>query len=260
VSAAGPGALVGRSALITGAARGQGEAEARTFVAEGASVVLADVLDDEGRALADELGPAARYVHCDVTCEQGWASAVELTVTAFGGLDILVNNAGVLRVCPIENEEVAAVESVFRVNLLGPLLGIRASVSAMRSRGGGSIVNISSLAGMQGLNGYGAYSASKWGLRGLTKSAALEFAADRIRVNSVHPGAIDTRMINPNPQPGETLSAAVPLQRAGTSDEVAQLVLFLASEASSYITGGEFVIDGGALAGRSEPARAAALS
>ena len=236
------GKLDGKVAIITGGARGQGEAEARLFVEEGASVVVADVLDEPGAQLAEELGDAARFVHLDVTDEGGWTDVVDLATTTYGRLDILVNNAAIHHIVRLEDETLADFERILRVNLVGPFLGMRACAAALRSSGAASIVNISSTAGLLGYAGHGAYGASKWGVRGMSKTAAVELGPE-IRVNSVHPGPIKTDML-----PGGRTDADfayLPLQRAGEPREVAQLVCFLASDASSYITGGEFTIDGG---------------
>ncbi|NBE55822.1 SDR family NAD(P)-dependent oxidoreductase [Streptomyces boluensis] len=239
--------LAGKVALVTGAARGMGEAEARLFVACGAKVVLTDVREDEGRAVAAALGPDALFVRHDVTAPESWESAVATAVDAFGKLDVLVNNAALYSTSPIEDEDPARFEALLRVDLVGPFLGIRAAAKALRASGGGSIVNISSTAGLQGMWGHGAYGAAKWGLRGLTKTAALELGPDGIRVNSVHPGAIDTAMtahIGTKDHPG------APLGRVGEPEEVARLVAFLACDDSSYLSGAELAVDGGASAGR----------
>jgi 3alpha(or 20beta)-hydroxysteroid dehydrogenase len=241
------GRLDGKVALITGAARGQGAAEARLFVAEGAKVLLTDLLDDDGRALADELGDAARYRHHDVSSPDDWAAAVDEAVSAFGTLDVLVNNAGIHSVVPIEDETFERFQQIIAVNLYGTWHGMRAALPALRAAGGGSIVNISSLAGMKGFPGHGSYGASKWAVRGLTKTAAREFGHDGIRVNSVHPGAIATDLL-PEASRAEGTFGALPVGRAGQAEEVANLVLFLASDESSYITGSEHVIDGGSIA------------
>jgi 3alpha(or 20beta)-hydroxysteroid dehydrogenase len=235
----------GRVILISGGARGQGAAEARLLVAEGAKVVIGDVLDDEGAKLARELGSAATYVHHDVTSEADWARAVQ-SAEALGGLRGLVNNAGIYQPKPLLETDVELWERHIRINQLGCFLGMKAVVSAMERAGGGAIVNISSSAGLRGSPQAFAYSATKWALRGMTKSAALDLAKRNIRVNSVHPGPIETDMLKAWP-PGwrEQRLDAVPMRRTGTADEVARLVLFLLSDESGYITGAEVAIDGG---------------
>jgi 3alpha(or 20beta)-hydroxysteroid dehydrogenase len=238
--------LDGKVALITGAARGQGEAEARLFTAAGARVVVSDVLDDLGEGVATDIGADARYVHHDVREEGSWAKAVDIAVGEFGRLDVLVNNAGILKTNRIEHQTLEDFDAIVRVNLYGVFNGMRAAIAPMRAAGGGSIVNISSAAGLRGVPGYGAYGATKWAVRGMTKTAALELASDHIRVNSVHPGAVDTPMVAAsNLQRGEGKLPGAPLGRVGIPEDIANLVLFLASDASSYITGAEFAIDGG---------------
>ena len=245
------GRLDGKVALISGAARGQGEAHARRFVSEGARVVVADLLDVEGEAVAKELGDAARYVHLDVTNEDDWTAAVAATVEAFGELHVLVNNAGVLGAfTPIEKSTVEHFVKVLSINLVGAFLGIKTGAGALRASGGGSIVNISSTAGMWGVPFAADYTASKFGVRGLTKVAALELGRDGIRVNSVHPGGVLTEMVKAVGDDGESdYYRKLPAGRIGTVDDIANLVLFLASDESAYCTGTEFVIDGGMQAG-----------
>lgn len=243
--------LAGRVALVTGAAQGMGSAQARALHAAGAQVVITD-LAGEGAALAAELGPAALFVKHDVTDEKQWEEAVATAVRHFGRLDILVNNAGVYGTRPLTEERVDRFELYLRVNTIGPFLGVRAAVPALRASGAGTIINVCSTAGMTAFPGHGAYGASKWALRGLSRVAALELGPDRIRVNSVYPGAVKTPMIaHLLPQEEEDQPGPSPLQRFGEPHEVAELVLFLASDRSSYINGGEFVVDGGTLAGHS---------
>lgn len=246
--------LTGKVALITGAARGQGAAEARLFTDRGAKVVLTDLLEREGKEVAESIGDAARFVRHDVSDEADWLSAVDTALSEFGRLDVLVNNAAIYTAKPLIDQSAAEFERILRVNLVGAFLGIKAVVDPMKAAGGGSIVNISSQAGLQGLMGHGAYGASKWGLRGMTKTAALELGPLGIRVNSVHPGPIDTPMIGHlglGRGPGSF--PFLPLNRVGLPEEVADLVAFLASDASSYITGAEFAIDGGLSAGQFAP-------
>jgi 3alpha(or 20beta)-hydroxysteroid dehydrogenase len=241
--------LAGKVALITGAARGQGAAEARLFAARGARVVLTDVLEEEGRAVAAELGDAARFVRHDVTAEGDWAQSVATALAEFGGLDVLVNNAGVYRMRFLESETAEDFRSMLDINVVGAFLGIRTVVPALRERGGGVIVNVSSITGMQGTLGHSAYSASKWALRGLTRAAALELGVDGIRVNSVHPGTIDTPMHAEGAFERGGAYPLAPLNRVGEADEVAELVAFLASNAAGYLSGAEITVDGGMAAG-----------
>ncbi|WP_109782302.1 SDR family NAD(P)-dependent oxidoreductase [Streptomyces sp. CG 926] len=229
--------------VITGAGRGQGAAEARLCAAAGARVLVTDVREDEGRAVAAELGDQGLYVRHDVADPASWATVVKEAVRAFGTVSALVNNAALWRTAHVERQRLEDFEALLRVNLLGPFLGIQAVAPVLRAAGGGSIVNISSTAGLVGIPGHAAYGSTKFGLRGLTRSAALDLARDRIRVNSVHPGAIDTPMV------AEAVAGRdwshVPLGRMGRPEEVGELVLFLCSDASSYVTGGEFTVDGG---------------
>jgi 3alpha(or 20beta)-hydroxysteroid dehydrogenase len=239
--------LEGKVAIVTGAARGQGEAEARLFVAEGAKVVATDVLTDALQAVVDDLGDAGLALTHDVTRADEWRAVVDAAVEAFGGVDVLVNNAGIHWIRLLVDEDPAELERLLRVNLVGPYLGMQAVVPAMTERGGGSIVNISSVAGLQGAWGHSAYGASKWGLRGLTKTAAIELGQHGIRVNSVHPGPIDTAMLPVAPDDRMFESQAI--ARAGTADEVAAAVLYLASDDARYVTGAEVAVDGGLVAG-----------
>ncbi|MFD5508374.1 SDR family NAD(P)-dependent oxidoreductase [Streptomyces sp. NPDC127051] len=234
--------LDGKVVVITGAGRGQGAAEARLCAEAGARVVVTDVREEEGRAVASSLGDQGLYLRHDVAEADGWAAVVREAVRAFGTISALVNNAAVWRTAHVERQRPEEFEALLRVNLLGPFLGIQAVAPVLRAAGGGSIVNISSTAGLVGIPGHAAYGSTKFGLRGLTRSAALDLAGDRIRVNSVHPGAIDTPMVSA--VAGQDWSH-VPLGRMGRPEEVGELVLFLCSDASSYVTGTEFAVDGG---------------
>lgn len=241
----------GKVALISGGARGQGEAEARLLVAEGAHVVIGDVLVDDGRSVADDLGDACEFVQLDVTDPASWDSAVATATSRFGGVDVLVNNAGIAGITPIIDGDIDEYRRVIDVNQFGVYLGMRASAPGMKERGGGSIINISSIDGLIGMPFVSAYVSSKFAVRGMTKVAALELARHGIRVNSVHPGYIDTVMVR-EPMGGEfaeALAGEVPLRRLGTTSDIAELVLYLATDVSSYCTGSEFVIDGGVTAG-----------
>lgn len=237
------GRVKDKVALITGGAhaRGMGGASAKMLVEQGAKVVIGDILDEEGAALAAELGDAVRYVHLDVTSPDDWKAAVDTAVDAFGKLNVLVNNAGIVQVGPLKTLDVSKWQKVLDVNLTGPMLGIKAVIEPMIAAGGGSIINISSIEGMRGAAWVHSYVSSKWGLRGLTKSAALELASEKIRVNSIHPGFIRTPMTKHLPDDMVT----APMGRAGTPEEVATFVVFLASDESSFSTGAEYVVDGG---------------
>jgi 3alpha(or 20beta)-hydroxysteroid dehydrogenase len=235
------GRVDGKVALISGAARGMGAAHARALVGEGAKVVIGDILDEEGKALADELGEAARYAHLDVTQPDDWTAAVDTALNDFGTLNVLVNNAGIVALGQLGKFDLAKWQRVIDVNLTGTFLGIQAAVEPMKAAGGGSIINVSSIEGLRGAVMVHPYVASKWAVRGLSKSAALELAPHNIRVNSIHPGFIRTPMTKHLPDDMVT----VPLGRPGNSNEVASFVLFLASDESSYATGAEFVMDGG---------------
>ncbi|MBW8795206.1 MAG: SDR family oxidoreductase [Streptomyces sp.] len=251
------GKLDGRVVIVTGAARGQGEQEARLFVAEGAKVVVADVLDDLGEALAKEIGAA--YVHLDVGVEAEWQAAVAAAKRAYGRLDGLVNNAGILRFNALVDTPLDEFMQVVQVNQVGCFLGMKTVAPELDD--GGTIVNTASYTALTGMAAVGTYAATKHAVLGLTRVAALELAARRIRVNAICPGAIDTAMSNParldpTADPAEMSRALdelyrklVPLGRIGRAEEVARLALFLTSDDSSYITGQPFVIDGGWLAG-----------
>jgi 3alpha(or 20beta)-hydroxysteroid dehydrogenase len=249
------GRLDGKVALITGGARGMGKSHVRHFVAEGARVVLGDVLDDWGAYVAGKLGEqSCRFVHHDVTSEDQWAAAAGAALDAFGRLDVLVNNAGVLRFGAITDMSPAEFRHIMDVNATGCWLGMRAVIPAMTAAGGGSIVNISSIEGFTGAAGLSAYSASKFAVRGMTKAAASELASRGIRVNSVHPGGVLTRMIleaaeDSGSSSGDGFLQAMPMGRFAEPVEISRLVAYLASDDSSYSTGSEFVADGGALCG-----------
>ena len=240
------GRVEGKVALISGGARNIGGASARLLVAEGAKVVIGDLLDDEGAALAEELcelsgSDAARYVHLDVTSDEDWKSAVAYTVAEFGRLDVLFNNAGIFNGGQLQRYKRELWQQMLDVNLTGPFLGTRAAADAMIASGGGSIINTSSIEGLRGTPWAHGYVASKWGLTGLTKSTALELAPHGIRVNSLHPGRISTPATDAMPVD----LIPIPLGRPGLPEEVAAFVLFLASDESSFATGAEFVVDGG---------------
>ena len=240
-----PGRVQTKGAIVTGGTGGRGGTNARALVAEGAKVVVADLDDAKGEALARELGPDARYVHLDVTSEDEWAAAVAATLDAFGRVDVLVNNAGIANGGPITEFDVAAWRRIIDINLTGTFLGIRAVSPIMAKAGAGSIINISSVEGMRGSAGLHGYVASKFGVRGLTKSVALDLGPYGVRVNSVHPGFISTPMtasLNPD-------DLLIPLGRPAAPEEVSRMIVFLASDEASYSTGSEFVVDGGLIAG-----------
>ena len=253
------GRLEGKVAVVTGAARGTGEATARLFAAEGARVVVADVNDEGGQRVAGDLGDSGLFVHCDVSSSDDWAGLTAATVERFGRLDVLVNNAAVLLLAGIEHTSVADYERVFRVNELGTFLGIQAAIEPMKAAGGGSIVNISSIDAVFVSPGTAAYAAGKFAVRGLTKTAALELGRFGIRVNCVCPNAGNLDMVVESLPPGldretvrrslERVDRALPIGRSGTVDDVAHAALFLASDDSSFFTGADLVPDGGISAG-----------
>jgi len=244
------GRLAGKVALITGAARGQGEAEARLFVAEGARVVLGDVRDELGEKVASSLGEAARYVPLDVAREEQWQRAVALAEAEFGKLDILINNAGIVGdFGPTEHCTLESYQRTIDVNQIGPFLGMKTAIPALRRAGGGSIVNVCSVAGLYGIPGLIAYGASKWALRGMTKVVAFEVGKDNIRVNALHPGAIDTPMMAPG-RDRTKLTRGQAIERVAQPEEMASAVLFLASDESAFITGADLAADAGLSAGR----------
>lgn len=237
--------LSGRVAVISGGARGMGAAHARLLVAEGAAVVLGDVLDDAGAATAEELGDAARFVHLDVTRPEHWRTVVETAVGDFGSVDVLVNNAGIVNGGPLQTYELSAWQRIIDINLTGTFLGIQAVAETMVSRRRGSIINVSSIEGLRGSAFSHGYVASKFGVRGLTKSAAQELAPYNVRVNSIHPGMVRTPMIDGIPED----LLPIPLGRPAEPEELSKFVCFLASDDSSYATGAEFVVDGGLISG-----------
>jgi NAD(P)-dependent dehydrogenase (short-subunit alcohol dehydrogenase family) len=246
--------LEGKVALISGGARGQGATEGQLFVDEGAMVVLADILDVEGEATAAQIrenGGEASYVHLDVTSEDEWRSAVEFALQTYGRLDILINNAAIYRRTPIVDTDVEEWRLIMEINSTGVFLGTKHAIPAMQRSGSGSIINISSTAGLVGSGRGSAYGASKGSVRLFTKYTAIQHAMDGIRANSIHPGPIDTVMIADNlstPKGRAESEARVPLRRIGTVMDVAYGALFLASDESSYMTGAELVIDGGVTA------------
>ena len=247
--------LDGKVALITGAARGVGEATARRFAAEGARVILGDVLDEPGQAAAATIGDAARFVHLDVTSEESWRDAVDGIRDDEGHLQVLVNNAGILRVGSLVDTSTDTFLEVMRVNQLGPFLGMRTAAPLLIESSPAAIVNVSSTQGLEGYPGLVAYVASKFAVRGMTKTVALELAEHGVRVNSVHPTGITTPMLaaaaalRSADDGSRPAGGGVPLGRMCRPEEVASLICFLASDESSMSTGAEFLIDGGATAG-----------
>ncbi|MEM6386409.1 MAG: glucose 1-dehydrogenase [Pseudomonadota bacterium] len=236
--------LDGKVALITGGARGMGAAEAKLFADAGATVIITDIDEEEGQGVATEIGTACQFLKQNVSLQADWHHVVETILSHHGQIDVLVNNAGIFRVMGIEDTSLDDWNQLVAINQTGTFLGIRSVVPTMKAQRSGSIINLSSIAGLQGTRRAPAYAATKWAVRGLTKSAAAEFAPFGIRVNSVHPGLIDTRMMDELSESSEELNARVPLGRQGTVDDVAKTVLFLASDDASYCSGHEYVVDG----------------
>jgi 3alpha(or 20beta)-hydroxysteroid dehydrogenase len=244
--------LEGKVALISGAARGQGAAEARIFAEQGAKVMLCDVLDADGEQTAADIGDSAAYLHLDVTDENAWQAAVGATVAKFGKLNVLVNNAGIADMNTLKEMSVEQYMKTIQVNQVGVFLGMKNVAGVMKDAGGGSIINISSIAGLMGAVGGIAYCASKFAVRGMTKVAALELGPDNIRVNSIHPGGIMTAMLTDaglTSEGAEAMFSSAPVGRIGRPEEMANLAAYLASDSSSYSTGSEFIADGGLTAG-----------
>lgn len=242
------GRLNGKVAIVTGGAQGQGEAIVRAFVAEGAKVVIADIADDLGKALATELGESAHFAHLDVSDEDNWTAVVAETATTFGPVTTLVNNAGILRFAELPTMSTGEYETLFRVNQLGCFLGMRTVAPVMTEAGGGSIMNTSSIEGLGGMPTLVAYTGTKFAIRGMSKAAAMELGPKGIRVNSVHPGMIRTPMIEGHVGGDagyDFVGQKIPLRRVGLPEDLAGVYVFLASDESSYATGGEFVVDGG---------------
>jgi 3alpha(or 20beta)-hydroxysteroid dehydrogenase len=241
------GRLDSKVAIVTGGAQGQGAGIARAYVEEGASVVIADVAKEPGQALAEELGDRAHFAHHDVSDAASWATLVEDANTRFGPVSILANNAGILRFGEIDTMPADEVELLWRVNQLGCFLGMQAVVPTMKANGGGSIINASSVEGLAGMASCTAYAATKWAIRGMTKCAAMELGPKQIRVNSVHPGMIDTPMtrVHGGDVAMEFGASKVPLRRVGTPADIAPVYVFLGSDESSYVNGAEIAVDGG---------------
>lgn len=248
------GRLIGKVAIVTGAARGMGAAEAQRLAEEGASVIVADILDEEGARTAERIGKSAVYVHLDVSREDHWKHAVDTAITRFGRVDILVNNAGMCPEAPVMGITLDTFRKAIDVNLIGPLLGMQAVIPKMTEAGGGSIINIASINGLRGSVGMGAYAATKHGVLGMTKSVAMEVGQLGIRVNVVCPGPIRTAMMQQivdisNTDISAAIAQHVPMRRLGEPEDMAGIVAFLASDDSKYCCGAEFVVDGGVIMG-----------
>ena len=239
--------LEGKVAIVTGGSQGLGEAIVREFVAQGAKVVIGDILEDKGQELANELGENATFVKLDVSDEANWQELVNQVDSEFGPIDILVNNAGIVKYVNIEEMDADTYRNIVNVNQVGTFLGMKSVVPSMKKVDHGRIINISSVEGLRALPGGAAYESTKFAIRGMTKSAAIDLADYNILVNSVHPGAILTPMLKAQLAKGdqEAFYAGVPLSRGGEPAEYAKTIAFLASEESSYATGAEFVLDGG---------------
>ena len=239
------GRVAGKIALITGGARGQGAEHARRLVEEGARVVISDIRDEEGQALAASLGEAATYLSHDVSSDIAWREVMAAIRALHGRLDVLVNNAGIAILAGFEETDAAQFEQVFRVNQLGTFLGIKYGAELMKLGGGGSIINIASIGSIRSSPRFVAYASTKWAVRGLNKAAASQYAKSNIRVNIIHPGIIDTDWIAAHGVTAEMGASATPLGRVGLPGDIASAVLFLASDESSFVTGAELTVDGG---------------
>ncbi len=240
------GVLEGKVAIITGAARGQGEAEARLFAREGARVVLTDILSDLGSRVADQIGEAARFIKHDVASEADWQTVIAETLNVFGRIDILINNAAIYRPLSLEATTPAVFDEAYGVNQKGVFLGMRAVLEPMKTAGGGVIINTASVAGAKGTSGLFAYAATKWAVRGMTKAGALELARHKIRVNAILPGVIDTPMLEgASARMTEAMLRATPLRRQGLVEEIAAAALYLASPGAGFVTGVDLFVDGG---------------